>query len=49
MTRAIHHWPTKRIVTVVAVAIALPKGKTIQKMRKEIPFSGHYEIRGIGN
>ena len=44
MTLAIRHWLTRKIVTVVAAVIALPKGKTILKMRKEIPFTVHFEI-----
>jgi hypothetical protein len=30
-------------VTVVAVAIALLKKKTIPRMKKEIPFTGHFD------
>jgi hypothetical protein len=44
MTRVIHHWPTRRIVIAVAAVIALPKSKTIPRMRKEIPFTGRFEI-----
>jgi hypothetical protein len=43
MTRAIHHWPTKRIVIVVAAATALLKGRIIPKMKKGIPSTCHFE------
>jgi hypothetical protein len=35
----------RRIVTVVAAAIALLKKTTIPRMKKEIPFTGHFEAR----
>jgi hypothetical protein len=43
MRRAIHHWPIRKNVTVVAAATALPKGMIIPKMRREIPSTGHFE------
>jgi hypothetical protein len=49
MSRVIHRWLIKRIVTVVAVAIALPKEMIIPRMRKAIPFTGHSEARYAGN
>jgi hypothetical protein len=36
-------WPMRRIVTVVAAAIALLKKTTIPRMKKEIPSTGHFE------
>lgn len=39
MNRAIHHWPMRMIVIVVAAATALLKWKNIPRMRKEIPFT----------
>jgi len=33
----------RRNVTVVAAAIALLKKTTIPRMKKEIPFTGHFE------
>jgi len=41
MSPVIHHWPIRKNVTVVAAVIALPKGKTIPKMRRKIPSTGH--------
>ncbi len=43
MSRAIHHWPIRKNVTVVAAATALPKGMIIPKMKKGIPSTGHCE------
>jgi hypothetical protein len=48
MSRVIHHWPTKKNVTVVAAVIALPKGMIIPKMRREIPSTGHCKEIDIG-
>jgi len=37
----------RKIVTVVAAAIALLKKKTIPRMKKEILFTGHFERKYI--
>jgi hypothetical protein len=41
MSRDIHHWPTRKNVTVVAAVIALPKEMIIPKMKRGIPSTGH--------
>jgi hypothetical protein len=38
----------RKNVTVVAVATALPKGMIIPKMKKGIPFTGHFEDMHVG-
>ena len=43
MIQAIHNWPIKKNVTVVAAVTALPKGMIIPKMKKGIPSTGHFE------
>jgi hypothetical protein len=43
MIMAALRWPTKRIATAAAVAIALLKVMIIPKMRMEIPFIGHFK------
>ena len=36
MIQAIHHWPIRKNVTVVAAVTALPKGMIIPRMEKEV-------------
>jgi hypothetical protein len=43
MSRAIHHWPIRKNVTVVAAVTALPKGMIILKMKKGVLSIGHCE------